>query len=339
MYVARLVLVFALLFSISAACVDGGSKTLAETASNSPAPSPAPTTVGDTASILSAHTAGSPGVGIILATVDKSGVSIMQSGSSGRDRPLDEHTLFEIGSITKAFTATILASMVLDHTVKLDDPVAKYLPRWVHVPSRNGKQITLLSLATQHSGLPRLPTNLDLSNTADPYATYTVQKMYQFLNSYTLPRDPGAEFEYSNYGVALLGVALANRAHTSFAHLLQKRVLDPLGMHETALSSTMTRALDARLAAGHDADGDPVSAWHLDAIAPAGGIRSSIADMTNFVGCAMGQGPLAKDCLFAEQTRATVPNGRIGLIWLRSDFCRKCLMSCPSMRIKPSSTS
>jgi CubicO group peptidase (beta-lactamase class C family) len=169
---------------------------------------------------------------------------------------LDAHTLFEIGSVTKTFTATILSTMVLDGTVKLNDPVSKYLPAYVHVPARNGKQITLLNLATQHSGLPRLPTNMDPQG-SDPYAHYSTRDLYVFLNMYKLARDPGQSFEYSNLGVALLGDALANREHMSYAQLLQARVLGPLGMTETA--TVLSPSEQMRFAAGHDADNDPIA--------------------------------------------------------------------------------
>lgn len=271
---------------------------------------------------LDAQTKAATGTGFVVGVIDPAGVHYYHSGVSGNDRPLDEHTVFEIGSVTKTFTATILASMVLDHSVKLSDPVARYLPSSVHVPTRNGKQITLLNLATQQSGLPRLPANMDWTNTIDPYASYTVKKMYAFLSSYTLTRDPGAEYEYSNFGIGLLGVALANRAHMSYWQLLRRRVLDPLGMHETALSTSMTAGLDARMAVGHDADGNAVKPWNADAIAPAGGLRSTAADMLLFARCAMGRGPLARACLFAQQPRATIPGGRIGLVWMQGDLSR-----------------
>lgn len=292
----------------------------ADTPAPAPAAPPQAAVPVDFQAVLDGHASGPSGTGIIVGSINGGKATYYKAGSSGVDRPLDEHTLFEIGSITKTFTATILALMVSDHSVKLNDPVSKYLPASVHVPTRHGKQITLLNLATQHSGLPRLPSNMDANNDVDPYADYSVKKMYAFLNSYRLTRDPGAEFEYSNYGISLLGIALANRAHLSYPQLVRTRVLEPLGMTETALSSTMTPELTARMAAGHNDDGDAVKAWNTDAIAPAGGIRSSAADMLKFVGCAMGEGPLAKACLFAQQPRAAFPGGHIGLVWLHGDI-------------------
>ncbi len=266
--------------------------------------------------MLDHRVSGDAGVGIVAGVVDRGCVRFYRSGASGTSRTLDAHTLFEIGSVTKTFTATILSTMVLDGSVKLDDPVSKYLPALVHVPTRDGKQITLLELATQHSGLPRMPTNMDPGG-PDPYAHYSIHDLYSFLDSYKLTRDPGQSFEYSNLGVALLGDALANRAHMSYGRLLQTRILDPLGMTETAMTLTPTER--ARFAAGHDADNNSVPPWNFESIAPAGAIRSTAADMVRYVRCNMGQGPLAKACLFAQQPRSKFPGNRIGLVWWTGD--------------------
>src|SRR4029078_9399783 len=138
--------------------------------------------------------------------------------------PLDANTVFEIGSLTKTFTATILADMVLRGEVALDDPAQKYLPASVKVPSRNGRQITLLDLATHTSGLPKIPANLKQTDPQNPYASYSVQDLYDYLTSYTLTRDPGARFEYSNTGVGLLGHILSLKANKSYEDLVIERV-------------------------------------------------------------------------------------------------------------------
>jgi CubicO group peptidase (beta-lactamase class C family) len=292
-------------------------------AAPSPTPATSPTalatpTATQLQALLDARARSIDRSGIIVGEIDGTGTTILTAGTSGTSRPIDEHTLFEIGSVTKTFTATILASMVLDGSVSLDDPVAKYLPAGVTVPERDGKKITLLNLATQHSGLPRLPSNLDISHTNDPYATYTVSEMYAFLSHYKLTRDPGAQFEYSNYGVALLGQALANRAHLSYAELLRKRVLAPLGMNDTSI--VLSPEQRTRFAGGGTIDGDPATPWTIAlAIAPAGGIHSTLDDMLKYLRCNMGQGPLAKACLFAQQPRDTFPGNHIGLVWWTGD--------------------
>jgi len=91
------------------------------------------------------------------------------------------------------------------------------------VPERGGKKITLADLATHTSGLPRLPTNLAPKDMSNPYADYTVQQLYDFLSHYELPRDIGAQYEYSNLGAGLLGHALALRAKMSYEALVRAR--------------------------------------------------------------------------------------------------------------------
>ena len=114
-------------------------------------------------------------VGMVVSIVDEQGSSIVSCGKmdTSTDREVNGDTLFEIGSITKTFTALLLQDMVERGEMKLDDPVAKYLPASVRMPTRNGKEITLLHLATHASGLPRMPDNLDPKR-ADNLAADTV---------------------------------------------------------------------------------------------------------------------------------------------------------------------
>ena len=193
----------------------------------------------------------------------------------------DGRTIFEIGSITKAFTGALLADMVARGEVKLDDPVQKYLPANVRMPTRGDKQITLLHLATQSSGLPRLPANMKPQNSANPYADYTVDQMYAFLSSHELGRDIGAQYEYSNLGVGLLGHVLALRAGKSYEQLIKERILDPLGMRSTSI--TLSEAQQKLLAPGHSQAGDVVSNWDLPTFAGAGALRSNVEDMLRFL--------------------------------------------------------
>jgi CubicO group peptidase (beta-lactamase class C family) len=149
------------------------------------------------------------------------------------------------------------------------------------VPSQGPRQITLLDLSMQISGLPRLPTNMKPADPANPYADYTPQKLYEFLSGYTLTRDIGSKYEYSNLAVGLLGHALALKAGMSYEDLLRKRILEPLGMTSTTI--TLTPALQKRLAPGHNTALEPVKNWDLDALAGAGAIRSTANDMLKFL--------------------------------------------------------
>jgi Beta-lactamase class C and other penicillin binding proteins len=257
-------------------------------------------------------------MGIVVATLELGKQPhIYTAGVSGvAGLPLDASTVFEIGSITKVFTNTILADMVKRGEVKLDDPIAKYLPASVHVPERNGKQITLVDLATQTSGLPRLPTNLAPADMSNPYADYSVKQLYDFLSSYTLTRDISAQYEYSNLGMGLLGHVLALRAHKSYGELVRERVLDPLGMHQTGIE--LTPFMKSHMAQGFDANGAPQHLWDLPTLAGAGALRSNANDMLKFLAANLDSthGPLGSAMALARQPRRPVgSNNSIGLAW------------------------
>ena len=198
-------------------------------------------------------------------------------GTGSGTMPLREDAIIEIASISKVLTGLLLASMVGQGEVTLDQPVAELLPASVHVPIHQGRAITLLDLATATAGLPRLPSNLQPANPADPYADYGAQDLYDFLSGYTLTRAPGATYEYSNLGMGLLGHALALRLGMSYEQAVIERVLHPLGMHDTRITLTPQQA--ARMVQGHDGELKPVPAWTEGVLAGAYAWRSTLADM------------------------------------------------------------
>jgi len=244
-------------------------------------------------------------------------VGLLDQGRRVKAVGVGADNVFEIGSVTKVFTASILAGMVIRREVRLDDPVAKYLPSLTRIPSRNGRQITLLDLATQSSGLPRMPSNFTPRDSTNPYADYSVQQMYAFLSGYQLTRDIGASYEYSNLGVGLLGHALALKAGTSYEQLVTRRILTPLQMKETAI--TLTPALRARLALGHGGDGHVVPNWDLPTLAGAGALRSTAADMLTFLVANLDstRAPLSQTLqqTHGERHATDNPNLKIGLAW------------------------
>ena len=220
---------------------------------------------------------------MVTGVIDEKGRQVVASGKvslDGTQQP-DGDTVFEIGSVTKVFTSLILADMIEKGEVKPDDPVAKFLPATVKVPSRNGRQITLLDLSMQVSGLPRLPDNLKPADPANPYADYDAAKLYEFLSRYTLTRDPGEKYEYSNLAVGLLGHALALKAGMSYEELLRRRIFDPLGMSGTSI--TLSEAQKKRLAPGYDGGLKPVKNWDFAVLAGCGAVRSTVNDMLKFV--------------------------------------------------------
>lgn len=237
------------------------------------------------------------GFALVVGVIDANGRRIVAYGSLAKNdpRPLNGDTVFEIGSITKVFTSLVLMDMVQQSEVAVTDPVAKFLPASVKLPERDGKQITLQDLATQRSGLPRMPTNFKPADPENPYVDYTPELLYAFLSGYRLPRDIGAQYEYSNLGVGLLGHALSLRAGMSYEAMVQARVLRPLGMTSTGV--VFTPEMKARLATGHaGANFAPVANWDIDALAGAGALRSSANDLLTFLAANLGyvKTPLAE---------------------------------------------
>lgn len=232
-------------------------------------------------------------------------------------RALDGESVFEIGSITKAFTGILLAEMHARGEVRLDEPVAALLPDGTRIPERNGKAITLEDLSTQSSGLPRLPANMPSADRANPYADYSDSLLFAFLAGYALPRDIGTQYEYSNLGVGLLGNALARRAKKPYENLLRERILTPLGMTDTRI--TLPPELRARLAQGHDAQGNPVPLWDLNSLQGAGALRSTANDMLTFLAANINgvPGTLGMGLITARQSRRPAGSSMltIGLGW------------------------
>ncbi|MGA2133887.1 MAG: serine hydrolase [Bryobacteraceae bacterium] len=239
--------------------------------------------IGEIRAIMEGRVETGRAIGIVTGTIDAKGRQIVAAGKVSRDgsQAPDGDTVFEIGSVTKVFTSLILADMIEKGEAKPDDPVSKFLPATVKVPSRNGRQITLLDLSMQISGLPRLPDNLKPADPGNPYVDYDAAKLYDFLSGYQLKRDPGEKYEYSNLAVGLLGHALALKAGMSYEELLRKRIFAPLGMTSTSL--TLSNEMKKRLAPGYSASLQPVKNWDFDVLAGCGGIRSTVNDMLKFL--------------------------------------------------------
>jgi Beta-lactamase class C and other penicillin binding proteins len=256
-----------------------------------------------------------PSVVIGIVEGDRSAVYAYGNAASGVKATGD--TIYEIGSITKTFTATLLSDELERKTLSLDQPASTAAPGF-SVPTFNGQAITFANLAEQNSGLPRMPDNIDPAKPDDPYADYGPDRLKAFLGSYALPRAPGAQYEYSNLAVGTLGYLLSQHAGMSYADLVSRKIFVPLGMTHTSVATGMNNP--GGMATGHDFGGQVAAPWHFSAMAPAGGIRSTGNDMLRYLEANMGsrQTPLSAAMRDAHIPRAdtSVPHNRIGLIWM-----------------------
>jgi D-alanyl-D-alanine-carboxypeptidase/D-alanyl-D-alanine-endopeptidase len=257
-------------------------------------------------------------VGMVVGVIEPDGRRVVAYGNLGKGDPrmVDADTIFEIGSVSKVFTSLLLADMVNRKEVTLEDPAAKYLPENVKLPERSGKSITLLDLSTHSSGLPPLPSNGKV-DPRNPWADdYSVDDLYQFLSGYTLPRNPGSEYEYSNLGAGLLGHVLACRAGTDYESLIGIRITRPLRMPDTGI--TFSSLQTQRMATGHNAMLAPVANLNLSTLAGAGALRSSANDMLTFLEAFLGytESPLAPAMNAMLKVRRPAGQTKIGLAWL-----------------------
>ncbi len=255
--------------------------------STMPATDPAlpPATIANIKEILDRDLASSLAPGGALAPETHAGVAIgivehghRQTFSYG---PVQTDSVFEIGSISKTFTGLLLAQLTEQGKVRLDEPVRDLLPPGTVAKPAAGPEITLLDLSDQHSGLPHMPDNFHPANPSNPYADYSAALLYAFVAKHGIALPEHATFGYSNLGVGLLGQALSDRAGVPYPKLLAGQITGPLAMRDTAVS--LSPDMRARFTQGHSGDHQPAPAWDLDALAGAGGIRSTAPDMLTYL--------------------------------------------------------
>ena len=250
--------------------------------------------VQDVAAILKERVdVGRETLGVVAASLDGDRRSVTAYGQSGTDRPLDADTVFEIGSITKVFTALLFADMVLRGEVAADDPAAKFLPGSVRMPEFEGAPITLLDLATYTSGLPRMPSNFAPKDRRIPTSITRPSGSTITCRTTSSASSRGQHYEYANLGFGLLGHVLELRAGRSYEELVVSRICAPLGMDDTRI--TLTNSMQQRLARGHNMGLAPVANWDFSALAGAGALRSTANDLLKFLQMCLepGDGPVA----------------------------------------------
>lgn len=236
----------------------------------------------------------------------------------GNATPPTENTLYEIGSVTKVFTATLLADLVTKDIIELDDPISSFLPDSVS-SNVSLKGITFKTLANHTSGLPRMAENWNRIagfDAKDPYAAYDQKALFNFLKDYELTREPGEEYEYSNLGYGLLGYLIAIVCEKPYIQCLQETILAPLQLHNTIDTPDAEQQQD--IPPGLDKDGNPTSLWTWQAMMGAGGLKSSVKDLMLFAveEFKMPENELQNAMALTRQfTFFTPDNMDVGLAW------------------------
>jgi CubicO group peptidase (beta-lactamase class C family) len=258
------------------------------------------------------HGALAPGTyaGVAIGVLEHGERRVFSYGTASED------SIFEIGSITKTFTALLLAKMVEQEKVRFDEPVRELLPPGT-VAKPAGEEITLLDLATQHSGLPRMPGNFKPADMRNPYVDYRAADLYAYLARHGVAKPANAGFLYSNLGFGLLGEALANRAGMSYPKLVAQEITGPLGMSDSVV--TLSAEQQSRFLPGYNGAHRPVHTWDFAALVGAGGIRSTAGDMLTYLDAQLHpeKAPMLASALIqSHQLHAEgIPGTRIGLAW------------------------
>ncbi len=227
---------------------------------------------------------------LVVGLIDPNGTKVYSFGNISKENniPVNGSTIFNIASITKTFTTLVLADMVKQGIVHLDDPIEKYLPSNVKVPQYNGTKITLKDLATHTSGLPFMPSNIWINNiVGDLNSNYNETQLYQGLANTTLTSKPGTKFLYSDFGMGLLGHLLSVKAGVSYEQLVKNRILDVLGMNDTKITLSQND-LKYRFPVGHQNGTEIETPKIPDVIAGAGSFRSTANDLLKYASANLG---------------------------------------------------
>lgn len=199
--------------------------------------------------------------------------------SDADPRKPDENTIFEIGSITKVFTALAMADMSLKGQLDINDPISEYLPTHIHSPTWNGREMTLRSLATHRSGMPRFAYNVYPQDVDEPWADYTADELYQYVSEFQ-PPDIDTVWRYSNTAYGLLGLILERITNKKLEKLLFDEITGPLRLRNTVI--TLTRQQKQNAAVGHAETGSVVGFTRLGAISAGGALHSNVKDLLTF---------------------------------------------------------
>lgn len=186
------------------------------------------------------------------------------------------NSVFEIGSLTKIFTSTILSNFVLEKKIKLDDEINDF----IKIRLKDNAKISFKQLANHTSGLPKMPSNLEFSDKKNKFKDYNTLKLEEFLqNDIALSFSPGEQSSYSNIGVGILGYTLSKMSNENYSDLLNKYIFSKYKMNNTSINR---KTLSKNLIKGLNINGEETSNWDLASLSPAGGILSSVEDLSKF---------------------------------------------------------
>ena len=214
--------------------------------------------------------------GIFVGILNNGERSFFTAGFADPEKqmPFDSATIFEIGSITKTFTAYVLTAVLMENKISETELIIKYLPDSLQ-QNKNLSSISFLSLMNHTSGLPRLPENMKPANEMQPYQDYSLDNLFAYLKNCT-PK-PDGKSNYSNLGAGLAGLLAERITGKSYAALLDQHIFMPFKMATPAIASTENKSQ------GYFAKDDKAEYWNMNVLAPAGGLKYSGNQMLTYL--------------------------------------------------------
>ncbi len=258
-------------------------------------------------------------IGLVVGILKNGESAVYGYGSLASDLPAapGAQTVFEVGPIEKTFIGTILARLVNDGELGLDDPIDKYLSESLVTPRFKGQDITLEHLASHTSALPLRPSNLEDVGQKNPYANYRIELLYEALQENEIEVEPGTQYNYSDFGYAVLTHIIKIETALKFDKLIESIITEPIGLTATRLELTETTA--SRLAQPH-LEGKPIDLRDDPVMIGPGSLLSNAEDLLAYIQAqwVLDEGALpAAMALSRQKQRPTnSPFTSSGLGWL-----------------------
>ncbi len=228
------------------------------------------------------HNFPSISIGIVL-----DGKIIYAKGFGYADREnkklADADTVYQLGSVTKTFTGNLLAQLLAEKKLSLDDSIAKYFPKSLKFPiDKDGKTITVKDIATHSAEFPRYPENLQRID-SEPIHGFSKQQLYQGIELVRINNSAGIRYSYSNFGYGVLGTALENLTDKTLSELFSQRIFQPLKMQSSSLDLTDKQKIILAVPYRDDNPNQRTEPWEMGALSGAGNIFSSVNDLSLFM--------------------------------------------------------
>jgi CubicO group peptidase (beta-lactamase class C family) len=292
----RTIIMFALLFLILLSCRKSTDMPLQPLKTNNPLLTDFDKRIND---IVAPYAQKSSTAGLSIGIFKDNKVYYYGYGETKKGNNIipDSTTLYELGSITKTFTALLIIDYLQSNSLSINCPINDLLPSDIPLLQINNKPILIKHILNHTSGLPRVPDDFLTGNDQkNPYKRYDSTMFYNYLKTFRLQREPGQTLEYSNLGLALMGVILERKLHKSYQEILLEEICNPMGLNHTGIIVSENDAL--KYADGHDSEGNFVEHWNdLNAFNGAGAIKSNVKDLLIY----------GKNILFSESSCLKTP--------------------------------